>query len=308
MKAPRYRFRHLAEYALLRTAQGVICCIPIPLTGAILKGILWLVFHTIWPLKRETVARMREVFGADFPISRIRAITVHSVWNMVMNYVEIMHIARMTPAYLRRHMEGIDVAERKIRALIDRYGGAVLALPHMGNWDLAGVTCTGFRFPLMALARLQNNPLFNEWLTQSRHNNFTVIDRRKPSEFIRVVHHLKGGGLFAILPDVRHNKPGVGVTCFGKPNIQLGKGLTKFSRMANVPILPLCMERLSADRHRITLFEPLFPDQDADPAQDAIRLTQAVWDIFETKIRQTPEQWFWHNRRWLLTPLYTQTR
>lgn len=305
--ARRYRFTHLLEYGLLRTIQGVIYCVPIPVTGALMKGLVSLVFWLFWPLKKETVSRMREVFGNDLPVSKIRRITIHSVWNMLMNFVEIMHAGRMDSTYLRRHLEGAEEAGEKLRAIVDKHGGAVIALPHMGNWDLAGIACVSLKIPLMAIARPQNNPLVNDWIVKGR-RNFTVINRKHPSEFIRIVHHLRSGGLFAILPDVRHNKTAVGVTCFGRPNVQLGKGLTKFARMANVPIVPLYMERLSSNRHRITVHEPLFPDPEADPEWDAVRLTQAVWDIIEAKIRQCPEQWFWHNRRWILTPLYTQTR
>jgi KDO2-lipid IV(A) lauroyltransferase len=78
--------------------------------------------------------------------------------------------------------------------------------------------------------------------------------------------------------------------------------------MGNVPILPVVMERKSSAYHALRTYDPIFPDLEADAAVDAKRITQQVWDIIEANIREKPEQWFWHNRRWILTPLYTQTR
>lgn len=304
---PRCTFRHRLEYGTLRTVQVLVTALPLSWMGAILSGILRVVFRLCWPLRKETVSRIREVFGPETSIDECRRIARTSVWNLMMNFVELFHAQRMTLDYLREHMEGTDEAQATIRSLIDKYGGVVIALPHMGNWDLAGIACCAFGFPLMAIARAQNNPLVEAWIQRGR-LTVQTIDRRHASSFIRIAHHLKSGGVFALLPDVRHNKPGVSVTVFGKPEVQLGKGLAKFSRMGQVPILPLMMERIDASHHRIRLAEPIFPDMEAEVDADARRVTQAAWDIFEKRIREVPEQWFWHNRRWILTPLYTQTR
>ncbi|MEG1787609.1 MAG: lysophospholipid acyltransferase family protein [Kiritimatiellia bacterium] len=304
----KYSFRHLLEYAILRSAQMTVCLIPIAVLGAIVSAFFRIFFCFYWPLKRETVSRMREVFGADFPVKKIRCIARVSIWNMVMNYVEIMHAGKMNDDYLLTHLQGCEEAREKLRAIIAKHGGAVLALPHMGNWDFAGIACGSFGIPLMALARAQNNPLVEKWLCRNRLGEFEAADRRRPSSFIRIAHHLKSGGAFAILPDVRHNKPGVSVTVFGKPDVQLGKGMAKFARMANVPIVPLFMERLDASHHIIRLCEPLYSDLEAEVDADMVRLSQSVWNLFEAEIRAKPEQWFWYNRRWILTPLYTQTR
>lgn len=300
-------FRHRVEYAGLRTIQSCFTLLPIAWTGHIISGILRVLFRLCWPLKKETISRVREVFGPETPVERCRLIARVSVWNMIMNFVEIFHAKKMDRAYLIDHLEGIEEAYARLQQVIDKHGGAVIALPHMGNWDLAGVTCSTYGFSLMAIGRPQNNPLVEKWMLANRFN-FQSLDRRNSRAFVRIAHHLKGGGLFALLPDVRHNKPGVSVTVFGKPEVQFGKGMAKFARMANVPVIPFVMERLSASTHRINLFDPVFPDLDADADADAIRVTQTVWDIFEKKIREKPEQWFWHNRRWILTPLHTKTR
>ncbi len=300
-------FKHRVEYGLLRSVQFVITLFPIHWVGHFLSGLLRFVFRCFWPLRKETISRVREVFGEETSVDRCRMIARQSVWNLMMNFVELFHASKMDMDYLRKHMAGTKETLAVLQSTIDKYGGAVIALPHMGNWDLAGVACSSFGFPLMAVGRPQNNPLVEGWMRRCR-LNFQTVDRRHPSSFVRVAHHLKGGGVFAILPDVRHNKPAVSTTVYGKPDVQLGKGMAKFSRMANVPIVPVVMERVDASHHKIHVYEPVLPDLDADVTEDAKRVTQHVWDIIEKHVREKPEQWFWHNRRWILTPLYTQTR
>ena len=307
MKSEHIRFSYRVQYGALRTVQFLITALPLRVAGKLLSGLLRFIFACFWPAKKESLSRMREVFGSDLSEAECRRIARTSVWNLVMNFVELMHGSKMTPQYLATHLEHSAEAEKILKRTIAKYGGVVLALPHMGNWDLAGVACVSFGIPLMAIARAQNNPLFDRWMNRNR-LNFDAIDRRHPSSFIRIAHHLKGGGAFAILSDVRHNKPGVSVTVFGKPEVQLGKGLAKFARMGNVPIIPVLMTRLDASHHSIRLADPLFPNLDVDADADAVRLSQDVWNIFEAEIRRRPEQWFWHNRRWILTPLYTKTR
>lgn len=307
MQKTKIRFKHRIEYGVLRTFQVCITLFPISWAGAFLSLLLRFVFRCFWPLKKESIARMREVFGEDLPVSRCRQIARQSVWNLMMNFIELFHAKKMDEAYLKSHLKGIDEARLKLAAIVDKHGGAIMALPHMGNWDLAGIAASLIGYPLMAIARPQNNPLVERWMVANRLSIITV-DRRKPTSFVRIAHHLKGRGLFAILPDVRHNKLGVSVTVFGKPNVQLGKGVAKFARMSNVPIIPFMMERLDASHHDLTLGEPIYPNLDVDFDTDAVRITQMLWDIFEVRIREKPEQWFWHNRRWILTPLHQKSR
>ena len=43
-------------------------------------------------------------------------------------------------------------------------------------------------------------------------------------------------------------------------------------------------------------------DPEVGKAEDCVRMTQEVFDVAEKAIRETPEQWFWFNKRWILDP------
>ena len=99
MKA-RSSLRNWTEYVAFRAIQMLVAAFPIRWVGGALHGILRFIFRVWWPLRDETTARVREVFGADTPVERVRVIARTSVWNMVMNFVELFHARRMDLDYL----------------------------------------------------------------------------------------------------------------------------------------------------------------------------------------------------------------
>ena len=120
-------FHHRVEYATLRTLQGIVTLFPISWVGRAFSGILRVVFRVCWPLKRETISRLREVFGEEISVAECRRIARTSVWNLLMNFGGLFHARKMDLAYLADHLEGTAEGEAKLRRLIDKYGGIVIA-------------------------------------------------------------------------------------------------------------------------------------------------------------------------------------
>jgi lauroyl/myristoyl acyltransferase len=84
----------------------------------------------------------------------------------------------------------------------------------------------------------------------------------------------------------------------------LGSGMALFARMTNLPIYPCCCVRDGWTRHRIAETYPVVrPDKTLDKGEDIERMTAAVIANFDEAIRKYPEQWFWHNKRWVLDPV-----
>lgn len=303
----KIKFQHRLEYGALRTVETLLGLFPLVWISTFVSGVLRVLFRIHWPEKRETVRRIREVFGADVPLAKCRQIARASLCNMLMNMVEMMRVQRFTPAWLEEHIEGAHEAQKIIQDLIAKHGGVVIALPHMGNWDLAGYICLNFGIRLMALARKQNNPLVEAWLVRNRHGNFEALDRTSSATFIKIGHHLKSGGAFAILPDVRGTRPDFQIDFLGHPAV-LTRGMARFARMSDVPILPFIAQRVGRTHHKLIPLAPIYPNEDVHVDEDLHRMTEEVMQQFEKVIRANPEQWFWYNRRWILTPLGQTTR
>ena len=251
--------------------------------------------------KAETARRIREVFPGIEPRA-IRRIARLSLRNMTLNFIELMRLRRVTPAWIKTHILDIDATYAAFNALHRRHGGFIIALPHTGNWDLAGIVCSRLGFNILAVAAKQKNPYVNAWLATRRGEGIRMIERGSGDTARNALKLLAEGWLFAILADVRVNKPDINVEFLGK-RANVGRGLATYAWCGNVPIVPIVCERVGWRRHRFHVCDPLPQPDSADKDAAVQQQTQRVLSLFETRIRATPEQWLWHNKRWVLTPL-----
>jgi KDO2-lipid IV(A) lauroyltransferase len=185
--------------------------------------------------------------------------------------------------------------------------GAILVVPHSGNWDLAAVGANLFALPIFLIVGRQKNPLADAWLNRMRRVTGLELIPKDSSVLKRVVRKLRDGKVLAFMTDLRSRTPGVRVRFLGKEANLVG-GMALFARQADVPIFPAVITRIGWTRHRWEFHPPIHPDPAVPKEQDWTRMTQQVMDIFERSIRAEPEQYFWYNKRWVLEPLGPTTR
>jgi KDO2-lipid IV(A) lauroyltransferase len=298
---PRYRLDHVAEYLALRGLGAAVS--HLPYRAALSLG--WICAAATYPIARSRVAeakrRMREVFGDRLGSRQLGRIAWQSWRNMFFNGVELLRGARVTRAWLDEVFPCAPfVAVLKQHLATGR--GAIFALPHMGNWDLAGAVCHHHGIPLFSVAGKQRNPLVNDYIRRLRALPGVPTFERGAGTMRAVLRELRAAKCFAILPDVRVPEPGVPVRFLGG-TANVGPGLASFARHAGVPIFPCLLSREGWTRHRIATHPPLFPDPACSKDEDVRRMTCAVLAIMDEAIRGAPGQWFWYNRRWVLEPL-----
>ena len=293
--------RHRIEYAALLAAAGLFRLLPHEVAIAAAWAGARLVFHAARFRRRETLRRVSAVLGTTLTPRQQRRVAWLSLRNLAFNLVELMRAGRFTPAWLERHIENYAFCMARLRELVARHGGLVIALPHLGNWDLAGVAAHQAGVPIFSVAGVQHNPLVDRWINRQRGFGLHIIPRGS-SALRQVVRRLRTGEIFAILPDVRTRRPDLEIPFLGA-TANLGRGMAQFARVARVPVLPAIVRRVGWFRHRFDMLEPVFPDPAADADSDLRRMTACVMFQIDSMIRATPGQWFWYNKRWVLEPL-----
>ena len=294
-------FQYRLEYGALVGSAALLNRLPYRAALAVACGVAWFLFHVVRFRRRETFRRIREVFGEDTPEQRVRRIAWTSLRNMAFNCVEMMRASSIDRAWVDRYMPGFKEKAHIVSDLIRNHRGVVLAVPHTGNWDLAGWACSRYEVSMFSVAGKQKNPYVNRWISRQRENGIKMLERGKGA-MRQILRLLCQGHAFAILPDVRMPSPDLKLPFLGG-TANLGRGMALFAVSANVPILPAVFTRRGWDRHEFVHYDPIFPDPAADRDADAKRLTEAVVAIVDKAIRANPEQWFWYNKRWVLTPL-----
>ncbi len=297
----KYRLKHLVEYGALRTVGGLVNILPYRLALALAWGVAWLAFHLIRTRSREAERRIREVFGDKFGSREVRRIAWLSLRNFLFTAVDIMR----TPFITREALGRISDYDEAMRILVAHHStgrGAVVALPHMGAWELPGRAATLLGVPFFSVAGKQRNPLFDHYLNTTRERSGMPILMRGASTLRDIIRRLKAGQVLAILPDVRMRTEAIKVQFLGK-EANIGPGMALFAKHADVPVIPCIVTRQGWARHVATLYPPVWADPAADKEADLRRMSQTVMDIITEAILAHPEQWFWYNRRWVLEPV-----
>jgi len=293
------RFKHRLEYAALRVLSAVLCVLPYRVALAVGAGLAWIAFYVIRFRTTEAMRRIRLVLGDQVTPRAARRIAWISLRNLFLNVVEILRFSIMTKEWVYAHVDtsGVDF----IRARWNGASGAILAVPHMGNWDLAGVGAQVMGLPIFFMARRQKNPLTDEFLNRMRGVTGIETILTDSGALRKVIRNLKQGKVFALLPDVRARESGIPVHFLGG-EATLATGMESFARHANVPIFPAYALREGWTRHRWVVCEPVYADPAVDRETDQRRMMQEVMTLLDRAVREHPEQYFWYNKRWILDP------
>ncbi len=302
-----HRPKHIAEYLALRAAAAVILWLPHRAALAIGWTLARLALIFMPGRVREAERRIRTVFGDRYSPREIRRIAWLSGRNLAFNAVEMLRVRRITPASLQRTTNS-HAALAAFVAHAQTGRGAIVALPHMGNWETGAFACHFAGIPIFSIAARQKNPLVDNYLNHLRHGpgqhagkGITTLARGSGT-MRDVIRRLRAGGFLAILPDVRVPVDGIRVPFLGG-EANVGPGMALFARHANAPIFSGYITREGWTRQVMHPDEPIWPDPSLDKEADILRMTREVLARIDAWIRANPTQWFWYNRRWILDPL-----
>jgi len=190
-----------------------------------------------------------------------------------------------------------------LRAHTDAGGSAVLALGHLGNWDLAGAWATRAIAPVTTVAeRLEPPEVFEEFLRFREGIGLRILPLGDADVFRELVRSARTGpGIVPLLADRDLTARGVEVDLFGR-RARVAAGPAALALTAGVPLFTaiLTYERLHGERRRrarspwglrIDFVEipPVPPD--VPRAERVAVLTQAWVDALAAGIERRPQDW-----------------
>ncbi len=296
----KYKPKHITEYVTLVLLSGLVRILP--LRAALALGWLFAAgSHFIGRVNVErTHGRIREVFGDRYTDKEVRRIAWIAWRNLCFNAIDALRFSMLTPEKIRK--QPLASLESKIKEILaDCKNGFILTTPHMGNWEIAGIFADLADIPLFVIVRKQKNPLMNDYINKMRRTFSMEVLYREARMLKGVVDRLKNGKVLAILPDINSRAKGVTVD-FLNGKASIAPGTAAFAQMADCPIYPICVRRIGWTRHDAVLLDPITPDPALGKEEDQQRIMQEVMAALSTEILQTPEQYFWYNKRWVLNP------
>ena len=287
------------EYWALRFFCGVVNAIPYRMAMAMAAAIGAFAFHVLRIDRARTLERIRAVFPGWTPRA-CRRVAVSSLVNVLQTGVEMIRAPRITRAWIDRHVPAAERCHRMLAEVLARGRGAVIMVPHSGNWYMAAWAMARHGLPLCAIAARQRNPRVDAWMKR-QYGDIEIFDRGSARTLVEIRRKIESGRAFAILPDLRVPQPDVEVDFLGgKANVSHAGAL--FAVKTGAPLVVAMMRReggLHVMEHLGTL---------ESEGRDAADLTREAMALIDAAVRRHPGDWFWYNKRWILQPVKRKGR
>lgn len=240
---------------------------------------------------RKNLARVLGVAPAEVPSTLMRA----SLASYARYWREAFRLPTMDHAELAAQLHDAVRGQQNLEAALRAGRGAVLALPHSGNWDMAGVWLAQTHGGFTTVAeRLKPESLYRRFLDFRESLGFEVLPLsggdRPPFEVL--AERLTGNGVVCLMADRDLTRSGVPVDFFGATT-RMPAGSAKLAIHTGAALLPVhCW--FDGAGWGIRIHPPL------DCAGgDVGVITQALADKFAEGIAAYPEDWHMMQPQWV---------
>lgn len=240
---------------------------------------------------RKNLARVLRVAPEDVPDSLMRA----SLASYARYWREAFRLPSMDLPKLGRELQDSILGEDHLDAALSRGRGAVIALPHSGNWDMAGVWLAQTHGTFTTVAeRLKPESLYHRFIAYRERLGFEVLPlsggERPP--FDMLCDRLRDNRVVCLMAERDLTRTGVQVDFFGEPT-RMPAGPAKLATATGAALLPAhCW--FEDEGWGVDIGPPL-----DCTGGDVAAITQLLADHFEKNIAARPEDWHMMQPQWL---------
>ena len=240
---------------------------------------------------RKNLARVIGTTPAGVPDALIRA----SVASYARYWREAFRLPTMNQAALAERLDRVFIGAEKFDAALVGGRGAVMALPHSGNWDMAGVWLAQKYGTFTTVAeRLKPESLYDRFIAYRESLGFEVLPLtggERPSMEV-LAERLEANRFVCLMADRDLTRSGVQVDFFGEPT-RLPAGPARLALETGAPLHPAHVY-YDGDDCVVQIDDAL----DASSG-DVTVITQALADRFAVNIAAHPQDWHMLQPQWL---------
>jgi phosphatidylinositol dimannoside acyltransferase len=240
---------------------------------------------------RKNLARVVGVPPSDVPHSLIHA----SLASYARYWREAFRLPSMDHAKLFPRLDAAVQGGERVAEALDAGRGAVLALPHSGNWDMAGVWLVQKHGTFSTVAeRLKPESLYRRFIAYRESLGFEVLPlsggERPPYEVL--VERLRDNRVVCLMAERDLTRTGVQVDFFGEPT-RMPAGPARLAIDTGAALVPA---HTWYEKNSWPLrFHPALDTSSGDVGV----ITQALADRFAAGIAAYPQDWHMLQPQWL---------
>ena len=285
------------------TAWRLVRRLPEPLAMR-LGTIGGLLYRRLDARRREALrANLRQVLGPDASPAQVERVVRRGFISYGRYWAEAFRLEDLGRDELLRRMR-VDGRDHIDRALASGHG-AILATPHVGNWDAgaAWLVAAGYQVTTI-VERLEPAELFERFVAYRRALGLEILPLEDGSESLRgVLRALRAGRLAPLVCDRDITGHGLPVRMFGATATMPG-GPATLSLKTGAALLPCSVyhDHRAGHWHSV-VHPPVRFEPSGDQRTDVPALTQLLATEFERLIGRAPEQWHVLSRYWRGVPI-----
>jgi lauroyl/myristoyl acyltransferase len=252
------------------------------------------------PGTARLAANLRRVVGPQVPDAEFQALVQRALRSYARYWLEAFRLTSRSPEQLRA---GFHLGRHELLAADVAAGrGAIVALPHAGNWDAAGAWVVAMGLPLTTVAeRLKPESVFERFVAFRQRLGMEIIPltggQQPPLDVL--ADRLGKGHVVPLLADRDLTVRGVEVRFFGgRTKMPAGPALLALRTGAPLYVASMWYEPAGP---RGLLEGPLpVPGPESGPLIQRVSVvTQEIADHLAAGIARHPEDWHMLQRMWL---------
>jgi KDO2-lipid IV(A) lauroyltransferase len=196
---------------------------------------------------------------------------------------DFLLIGALSPKQLldRVEMEGLG----HLDAALAGGRGCLIAMPHLGAWDMGGAAGGALGYRLVAVAEPFPGSL-NDAIVETREKFGVKVIMTGRSAVRQILDALRQNSVVCLVCDLPSGQ-GIPVEFFGQ-RAMVAAGPASFAIKTGAPILPACIYRAGRDRYKVRIEAEV----SFDARTNVATLTQSVVNRLEALIRTAPDQWY----------------
>ena len=285
----------MLAYYVMKLISKVFCLLPLRAGMAFGQCLGWLALMIVpkWRMQMAAANVQECLHVSPEEAKQIAEKSVIKLGRMIIDILRFPLLNRDTIQSVVK-TDGLEYLEEAYA----KGKGALMCTGHFGNWELLGANVALHGYPMLSIARKQNNGAMDRFINEYREMVGQKVAYNHGKEgLLSMGRYLKEKHLLGILFDQDSSDTGIETELFGKA-VVTPAGPAVFSRTFGCPILPIFMHYDPDGSCRAKIYPPLYAEKTGDKERDLFQVTEKLMAILEQEIRSNPPMWFWVHDRW----------
>lgn len=252
-------------------------------------------YHLTPGTRAVVAANQAQVLGRHGDDPMVKASTREAYALYARYWFDTFHLRTLSDAEVLERVSCTTL--HHIAQALEAGRGAIVALPHMGNWDAAGRWMAAVGYPVVAVAEeLRPRRLFELFLEHRRSLGVDIVSSSGAGIGRELSSALAANRVIALVADRDLSGRGVDVEMFGRVRrLPTGPALLSITSGAPLLVSPVYTTR---DGWRIQIGEPLSVEPTDDRRADVDALSAMLAARFEEAVSAAPADWHLFQAGW----------